>query len=175
MKKETAFDWAVSFKLGIWRSRSRATPAGGSLPLRGRWTGHSPGRMRGTQPLRRTGPDEWALPGRSLSQPRADSSLYAREPLCRPRSEMFIGARLFSVVGGPSSVRASPCHLPRRGRLPPAGVWDTGRSGKSEVFSLIRQGLRPATFPVGEGDLRRGVGVTGTPGGAAGAAFLWPR
>ena len=39
--------------------------------------------------------------GRSLSQPAADSSLYAREPLIRP------GLR--------------PVHLPRRGRLPPAG------------------------------------------------------
>ena len=38
---------------------------------------------------------------RSLSQPTADSSLYAREPLIRP------GLR--------------PVHLPRRGRLPPAG------------------------------------------------------
>ena len=166
MKKETAFDWAVSFKLGIWWSRSRAAPAGGRLPLRGRWTGRSPGRMRGTWLSQRTGPDEWVLPGRSLSQPGADSSLYAREPLYRPRSEMFIGARLFSVAGHPSSVSAcaeppspwgkatyrrglgipgalenrrffpphpsglAPCHLPRRGRLPPAGAWGDGDSGR---------------------------------------------
>ena len=161
MKKETAFDWAVSFKLEIWRSRSRAAPAGGRLPPRGRWTGRSPGRMRETQPSQRTGPDEWALPGRSFSQPGADSSLYAREPLYRPRSEMFIGARLFSVVGGPSSVRASPCHLPRRGRLPPAGVWGDGDSGRVEGFFPHPSRLRRATFPVGEGCLRRGFGVTG--------------
>ena len=63
------------------------------------------------------------MPGRSLSQPTADSSLYAREPLYRPQSELFIEARLFSIVGLPSSVRA----------------------------------YGPATFPVGEGDLRRGL------------------
>ena len=38
---------------------------------------------------------------RSLSQPAADSSLYAREP--------------------PHPSGLTPCHLPRRGRLPPAG------------------------------------------------------
>ena len=35
------------WQVRIWRSRSRAAPAGGRLPLRGRWTGRSPGRMRG--------------------------------------------------------------------------------------------------------------------------------
>ena len=159
---------------GIWRSRSRAAPAGGRLPLRGRWTGRSPGRMRGTQPSRRTGPDEWGLPGRSLSQPTADCSLYEREPLYRPQSEMFIGARLFSVVGAPHPSGLTPCHLPRRGRRPPAGVWDTGRSGKSEVFSLIRQGFALPPSPWGKASSGGGLGCRGTPRGAAGAAFLWP-
>ena len=148
MKKETAFDWAVSFKLGIWRSRSRAAPAGGRLPPRGRWTGRSPGRMRGTQPSRRTGPDEWALPGRSLSQPTADSSLYAREPLYRPQSEIFIGARMFSVAGHPSSVRALPCHLPRRGRLPPGGGLGYRAFRDDErVFLPHPSGLTPCHLP----------------------------
>ena len=59
------------------------------------------------------------------NSPKEDvkGSLYARGPLCRQRSEMFIGARLLSAAGHPSSVRA----------------------------------YGPATFPVGEGDLWRGV------------------
>ena len=83
--------------------RGYESPAGGRLPPRGRWTGRSPGRMRGL-PRRRKPPlrkgrwhgaavtegsirlDVLTKPGstgtlvRSLSQPAADSSLYAREP-----------------------------------------------------------------------------------------------
>ena len=128
----------------------RTAPAGGRLPRRGRWTGRSPGRMRGAQPSRKTGPDEWVLPGRSLSQPTADSSLYAREPLYRPRSELFIGARLFSVAGHPSSVRAYA--------LPPS-PWGKATSGgglgyralwDGEVFPLIRQGFALPPSPWGK-------------------------
>ena len=151
MKKETAFDWAVSFKLGIWRSRSRAAPAGGRLPPRGRWTGRSPGRMRGTQPSQRTGPDEWVLPGRSLSQPTADSSLYAREPLYRPQSEIFIGARLFSVVGAPHPSGLRPATFPVGEGCLPVGAWDTGRSGMMRgFFSLIRLGFAEPPSPRGK-------------------------
>ena len=109
------------------------SPAGGRLPLRGRWTGRSPGRMRGPSPPREPGQDEWE---RSISQPRADRSLYAR---------------VSSAVG------------------------DVHRN--SFVFCswapLIRQGLRPATFPVGEGFLRRGPGMTGGSGRAEGPTFPW--
>ena len=116
--------------------------------------------MRGTWLSQRTGPDERALPGRSLSQPTADSSLYAREPLYRPQSEIFIGARLFSVAGHPSSVRAYALPPSPWGKATSGGGWGAGRSGKSEVFSLIRQGLRPATFPVGEGCFPAGEGLS---------------
>ena len=44
---------------------------------------------------------------RSLSQPGADSSLYAREPAPHPS-------------------RLTACHLPRGGRLPPAGEHSSG-------------------------------------------------
>ena len=107
-----------------------------------------PRRMRGDPALTKNRVDEWALPGRSLSQPGADSSLYAREPLYRPRSEMFIGARLFSVVGGPSSVRAYA--------LPPS-PWGKATSGGGLGYRALRDdervflphpsGLRPVHLP----------------------------
>ena len=122
-------------------------------------------KMRGTQLSRRTGPDEWALPGRSLSQPTADSSLYAREPLYRPRPEMFIGARLFSVVGAPHPSGLRPATLSvGEGDLPGGGLGYRALRDDEGVFLPHPSRLRRATFPVGEGDLRRGVGIPGTPG-----------
>ena len=85
------------------------------------------------------------VPGRSLSQPRADSSLYAREPLHHPQSEPFIGVRLFSVVGHPSSVRAiGPATLS-------GGEGDLRRGLRGGTDFVLHtaphpSGLRPATL-----------------------------
>ena len=61
-----------------------------------------------------------------------------------------------------------PCHLPRRGRLPPAGEEDGGsayiRTGSArEVAPLIRPGLRPVHLPRG-GRLPPGGGGGAVPG-----------
>ena len=54
-----------------------------------------------------------------------------------------------------------PCHLPRRGRRPPAGEEDGDSAyirtdSAREVAPSSVRAVGPATFPVGEGDLRRG-------------------
>ena len=79
---------------------------------------------------------------RSLSQPTADSSLYAREPAPLPPNPLPSPAwrgwpRRAGCGGDPYRIK------------PGLVEWE-------RFFPLIRHALRRATFPVGEGDLRRG-------------------
>ena len=59
-------------------------PPVGRLPLRGRWLGAAETDEGKPSPPKEPGHNGWGTFGRSLSQPAADSSLYAREPLYRP-------------------------------------------------------------------------------------------
>ena len=101
---------------------------------------------------------------RSLSQPGADSSLYAREPAPLPPAgiprPLLLGEGAAAAAGVegtpidedrawfdrwawfPSSVTPAACHLPRRGRLPPAGVFLTFPWGKVPPQRRMRGGTR---------------------------------
>ena len=104
----------------------------------------------GTQPAAR----------RSLSQPTADSSLYAREPAPLPPPE-----EAFPVGEGdlPAGERSSGAGLNFQGSPPHPARATPGPSSPSRrgLEPLIRHALRRATFPAGEGCLPAGEHSSG--------------
>ena len=93
-----------------------------------------------TSPRELAGGTGWYQPTALLSNPRADEGH-------RPLRVWEV----FATQPGPSYVFRCPLHTRPCG----ATLSKQERAG----VSLIRQGLRPATFPGGEGCLRRGITV----------------
>ena len=141
----------VFWQIRIWRRQSRAAPAGGRLPLRGRWTGRSPGRMRGKTL-------SWErVAGRSPDGCGAVRTRTRYRPSSGPCGATFpqgkVGGRLltapagFPIHLGPvfwegwvPLIRQGlwPCHLPRRGRRPPGGGFSTSALPNSHFPHLSK-------------------------------------
>ena len=118
------------------RAEVEQSSPGGRLPLRLRWTGRSPGRMRGKnlswERVAGRSPDGCgAVPGRAWYRPPTfRNRAFCFEPL-RRRTFRAAGSRPYGTFrsSGSSGKRRLfslirqglwPCHLPRRGRLPSA-------------------------------------------------------
>ena len=63
-------------------------------------------------------PGVWSIP---TAAARKGAGRCGHRPLRERQAAAYPGPVLSGKLG-PSSVRAAPCHLPRRGRLPPAGA-----------------------------------------------------
>ena len=123
------------------------TPAGGRLPLRGRWTGRSPGRMRGPCVLSRA-----ASSGNTSRAMTLQPSPGGRWPRRAGR-----GAVPGPPRHRPTPVRASPCHpLPGEG------------------FPPHPSRLRRAALSVGEGNLPAGDGSVPYPNSSSRVPNRYP-
>ena len=122
-------------------------PPGGSLPLRGRWTGRSPGRMRSDHSARRGDTSPQCLRVLYTFIHFADMTLSykGKQPNSEKRATLngsvFHSSWPVLLLGcGPSSV--TPYGVP-------PSPWGKATSRRGAL-----------TFPVGEGDLRRGRSLT---------------
>ena len=122
----------------------------GRLPLRLRWTGRSPGRMRGKNPL--LGEGGSAKRRRVWGGTNSDLCRLLFRPGGAYRSSgVTVAVRLYPLIRH----GLCPCHLPRGGRRPPAGdktlSWERvarrSRDGCGAVQTWTR--CRPSSGPEG--------------------------